>query len=48
MEKIDYKFIKAMTNQVKISAISKGRVKKWTTEDKQEHVKRLANISVLH
>ena len=46
MEKMDYKFINAMTKQIKISAISDDKSTKWTTEAKQKHVEKLANISV--
>ena len=46
MEKMDYKFINAMTKQIKICAISEDKSPRWTTEAKQDHVEKQANINV--
>ena len=46
MERMDYKFINAITNQIRICEINKDKSKRWTTEAKQEHMEKLANISV--
>ena len=43
---MDYKFINAMTSQIKINSVAEDKAKKWTTEAKQEHVDKLANINV--
>ena len=43
---MDYKFINAMTKQVKINAISENKLARWTTEAKHEHMEKLANLSV--
>ena len=45
-DKMDYKFINTITNQIKINTIREDKAKKWTTEAKQEHVDNLANISL--
>ena len=34
-------------NKTKIGAISEDKAARWTTEAKQDHVEKLANISVL-
>ena len=47
MEKMDYKFINAMTKQGKISLISENKSSKWTSEAKKEHVEKLANSMFL-
>ena len=46
MEKLDKKFINAMTEQVKISANSDNKTSKWTTKAKSQHVEKLANLNV--
>ena len=46
MEKMDYKFINAMTNQIKISNTTQNKTKEWTTEAKCEHVDKMANMNV--
>ena len=38
----------AITKQVKISLISENKSSKWTSEAKQEHVEKLANLNVSH
>ena len=43
---MDYKFINAMTSQIKINSINEDKAKRWTTEAKTEHVEKLANINV--
>ena len=48
MEKMDYKFINAMTNQIKISNITQKKTRPWTSEAKSEHTENLANINVPH
>ena len=48
MEKKEFKFIKAMTKQVKISSINENKSSKWTSEAKQKHVEKPANLNVLH
>ena len=45
MEKMDHKFINPMTNQIKISNISQGKAKAWTSEAKNEHIEKLANMN---
>ena len=46
MEKMDYKFINAMTNQIKINNITQEKSRPWTNEAKAEHIENLANLSV--
>ena len=43
---MDYKFINGMTSHIKMSSINKDKAKRKTTEAKQEHVDKLANINV--
>ena len=48
MEKMNNKFINAMTKQVKISSIDKSKSSKLTSHAKNEHVENLANLNVLN
>ena len=43
---MDYKFINAMTNQIKINNITQEKSRPWTTEAKSEHIENLANLNV--
>ena len=45
-KKMNYKFINAMANQIRINNMSEGKTKRWTTEAKREHVDKLANMNV--
>ena len=46
MDKMDYKFINAMTNQIKIINITQGKTKSWTSKAKHEHIDKLANMNI--
>ena len=43
---MDYNFINAMTNQIKINTMTEGRTKQWTTEAKREHMDKLAYMNL--
>ena len=46
LEKLDRKFVSAMTNQINISAVSENKSARWTDAAKSEHIDNLANFNV--